>query len=711
LPLPENKEIFILKNFAALTSILLMLSFAQAQEPILPDPVNNQRDSARVQSLREVVVTGFEQNRSRLIATATVHVAQTNDLGVSNRTSLVQALNTVPGLRMEERSPGSYRINIRGSSLRSPFGVRNVKIYWNDIPVTDPGGNTYFNQFAFNNFSSIEVFRGPGGSLYGAGTGGVIIMNTLDGSWKRGVVAEYITGSFGLHNALVTARLGNKDARSQLTYAHTQHDGYRNQSAMRRDNASWASSFKLSNKQELSASLLFTDMFYQTPGGLTKTEFDQNPKAARPAAGGFPGAEQARAAIYQKNILAGVQHRYKIDTHWSNSTVLYAAYAQIRNSAVRNYERRSEPHTGGRTSFTWQTKKNRTAIKLVAGGELQHGFFNTQVFSNRQGNADTLQNNDDIDYDTYSIFLQGDVSLHDSWFITAGSSINQSKVRFTRLSNRPVSVQQRIYRQELAPRLSLVKKFGGNTSLFGTVSKGFSPPTLAELLPSTGRISTELEAESGWNYEAGARRQLRLSNGYLFMELTAFYFKLNNTLVQRRDNGGADFFINAGNTRQKGIEYSASYTKHFHPSHWLDDALMEVAYNYSHFRYGSFTRDTIDFSGKVLPSVPANTLSFLIDVRAKNGLYFNASHYWASKIFLNDANTAAAAPYHLLGLRIGYGWRIKNNISLNLYAGADNVLDEVYSLGNDINDARGRYYNTAPRRNYYAGVILQVNAK
>ncbi|MEJ0103149.1 MAG: hypothetical protein WDO19_11585 [Bacteroidota bacterium] len=44
-------------------------------------------------------------------------------------------MNNTPGVRMEERSPGSYRLNLRGSTLRSPFGVRNVKVYlgWNSI--------------------------------------------------------------------------------------------------------------------------------------------------------------------------------------------------------------------------------------------------------------------------------------------------------------------------------------------------------------------------------------------------------------------------------------------------------------------------------------------------------------------------------------------------------------------------------------------------
>ena len=60
---------------------------------------------------------------------------------------------------MDERSPGSYRLNIRGSSLRSPFGVRNVKIYYDGIPFTDPGGNTYLNQLGFYNIQSVEILK------------------------------------------------------------------------------------------------------------------------------------------------------------------------------------------------------------------------------------------------------------------------------------------------------------------------------------------------------------------------------------------------------------------------------------------------------------------------------------------------------------------------------------------------------------------------
>ena len=47
-------------------------------------------------------------------------------------------------------------------------------------------------------------------------------------------------------------------------------------------------------------------------------------------------------------------------------------------------------------------------------------------------------------------------------------------------------------------------------------------------------------------------------------------------------------------------------------------------------------------------------------------------------------------------------------VQLNIYAGGDNLLDEIYSLGNDINAAGGRYYNAAFARNYYFGLGFRL---
>ncbi len=663
-----------------------------------------QQEADSLKTLEEVTIRAFEQNRNQQTSTAAVRIISGSNSDRYNKTSLVHSFNSIAGVRMEERSPGSYRLNIRGSSLRSPFGVRNIKIYWNDIPVTDPGGNTYFNQFAWNNFSSIEVFKGPAGSLYGAGTGGLVLINNFD-NWQPGASLEFTGGSYNLQNIFASARFGKQGNHNQFTYAHNESDGYRIQSKMRRDNLSWQSQLKVSDKQQLTASLLFTDMYYQTPGALTLAEYNNNPKAARPAAGGFPSAVDARAAIWQKNLVAGFTNKYKITEQFSSNTTVYGAYSQVKNAAVRNYERRKEPHFGGRTVFAYKYQKEKTHWQWVAGAEFQQGYFNTQVADNRNGNPDTLRTNDDINNSTYNIFAQGDVAVNDEWFVTAGLSLTKTKVSFARLSRYPVNEQSRSYQNELAPRISLLRKINKDFVLLATVSRGFSPPTIAEVLPSTGVISTDLEAEEGWNYEFTARHYFFKRR--LQLEATGFYFRLNEALVQRRDLSGADFFVNAGDVRQKGIELHADYTHLPVNRRVIDYLLLRAAYSYNHFRYGSFIKGTDDFSGNTVPSVPANIFSLLADIHFKTGIYSQATYYSASKIFLNDANTATAGAYHLLGWRLGWKKDLQQRYRLNFYAGADNLLDEKYSLGNDINAAANRYYNAAPRRNYYVGVAFQ----
>ena len=660
-------------------------------------------------TLDEVTIKTFEQNRKLSNTVTAIKIIEFNNGDRYNKTSLVNGFNSVAGVRMEERSPGSYRINIRGSSLRSPFGVRNVKVYWNDIPITDPGGNTYFNQFAYNNFSSIEILKGPAGSMYGAGTGGLILVNNFDG-WKPGASVEYITGSYNLQNIFTSARFGAKENKNQFTYAHNQTDGYRIQTNMRRDNFSWQSQLNLSGKQQLTASVLFTDMYYQTPGALTLAEFIANPKAARPAGGGFPSAVNAYAAIFQKTITTGFTNVYTINSSFKNTTTLYGAFAQIKNSAIRNYERRNEPSFGGRTVFTYNKKlEDKSSFQFVAGSEFQQGYFNSQVAKNKNGNPDTLQTNDDINYTTCSFFVQGDVSIKESWFINTGISLNKTKVSFTRLNIYPVLQQNRSYQNEIAPRVSLKKVLTEDFSMKATVSRGFSPPTVSELLPSTGVISTNLEAEYGWNYEATINYSLFKRS--LRLEVTGFYFKLNKALVQRRDISGADYFVNAGYVREKAFEVTADYSGSLRKG-IIDYYRINTAYTYNHFRYGSFVKGTDDFSGKTVPSVPSNTLSVLGDIQLKNGIYSNITYYAASKILLNDANTAFSKSYHLPGWRLGWKKTVKKPFSklwvkLNFYAGADNLLDETYSLGNDINAAANRFYNAAPKRNYYIGFALQ----
>src|SRR6478736_1891999 len=164
-----------------------------------------QTDSTKV--LGEVVVSAYRSDRPVSEVSSSIGLVNEKELTRFNNTSILPAVNTIPGVRMEERSPGSYRFSIRGSSLRSPFGVRNVKFYWNGLPLTDGGGNTYLNLLDFDAFGRAEVIKGPGASLYGSGTGGVVLLNSPLTNQKQ-LQFTALGGSFGLQRYLAKAILG-----------------------------------------------------------------------------------------------------------------------------------------------------------------------------------------------------------------------------------------------------------------------------------------------------------------------------------------------------------------------------------------------------------------------------------------------------------------------------------------------------------------------
>src|SRR5690606_14639006 len=89
--------------------------------------------------------------------TNSAHTISRSVLQSQSPVALTSAINTVAGIRMEERSPGSYRIGMRGSLVRSPFGIRNTKIYIDELPLTDAGGNTYLNLLDPNSLYAIHI--------------------------------------------------------------------------------------------------------------------------------------------------------------------------------------------------------------------------------------------------------------------------------------------------------------------------------------------------------------------------------------------------------------------------------------------------------------------------------------------------------------------------------------------------------------------------
>ena len=666
-------------------------------------------DADSAQILENILVKAYDQNRSLVDVAAPVSVTSQTQLNRFGNMSILPALNITPGVSMEERSPGSYRLNIRGSSLRSPFGVRDVKIYLNDIPLTDPTGNTYLNQLSFYNFNSIEIIKGPASSLYGAGIGGAMLIHTLPANWHPGFSVDYTYGSFNTNSINANVKTGNANRENSFNYSHQTSDGYRQQAKMRRDIATWESVLKVNDKQSLHAYMSYSDLYYQTPGGLTLAQFDANPKQARPGAGSQPGAVENKAAIYQKTFLTGFSSDFQFNDHWHNTTSLYGSYTDFINPNIRVYEYRKEPHFGGRSVFTYKKQIGKTDFQLDFGMEAQKGFFNTRDYGNNLGVADSMRSDDNLNNWQYMFFAQADFELPHGWSITAGASLNKSSVQDINLASKPSTTQRRVFKNKVPPHLAVLKQIDNHVSVYASVARGFSTPTVSEVLRSDGLFGTNLQPEDGMDYELGIKGTT-LQNK-LFFDASGFFFDLKNTIVQRIDANNVYYYVNAGSTKQKGFEIYSSYRFIDAPKRFINSAKVFGSYAFHHFRYGSFKQVNNDFSNNKLPGAAPNVVVAGLDVTSKTGVYLNITYNYTDKIVLNDANSAYASSYNLLGARLGYKKDFNKTIDLEIFAGADNLLDAKYSLGNDINAFGGRYYNAAAGRNYYVGVSFSFNKR
>jgi iron complex outermembrane receptor protein len=133
-------------------------------------------------SLDSVIVTANKrQENIREVATAISRLGETQ-LENLNATQMADYASYVPGLQVQSSgTPGQVRVSMRGIAALSPGST--VGTYVDDAPV---GSNSLYQQATLYqldllpyDIESIEVLRGPQGTLYGAGAMGGLIKYTM----------------------------------------------------------------------------------------------------------------------------------------------------------------------------------------------------------------------------------------------------------------------------------------------------------------------------------------------------------------------------------------------------------------------------------------------------------------------------------------------------------------------------------------------------
>jgi iron complex outermembrane receptor protein len=282
---------------------------------------------------------------------------------------------------------------------------------------------------------------------------------------------------------------------------------------------------------------------------------------------------------------------------------------------------------------------------------------------------------------------------------------------------RPDNFQfRRNFQPVVSPRVALLKEIAPQVSAYASVSKGFSPPSEAEIRPSDGSLNRSLEAERGTSYELGTRGSLL--NNRLAFDVALFDFRLRQTIVTRTTEAGVNVFFNSGSTRQRGVEAALSGwlwrpdapalggISGTTPSSLPTGLRAWANYAYNHFRFRDYQQGDQDYSGNRLTGTAPHTLTAGLDFSEPLGFYFQPALSHQAEIPLNDANTVVASGYWTFATRAGWRRVLGGKLEADIFAGLENATDRRYSLGNDLNAFGQRYFQPAPGRNWYSGVLL-----
>jgi iron complex outermembrane receptor protein len=248
----------------------------------------------------------------------------------------------------------------------------------------------------------------------------------------------------------------------------------------------------------------------------------------------------------------------------------------------------------------------------------------------------------------------------------------------------------------LSPMIGFALPFHARNTWYVNVSSAFETPTTTELgnkPDSSSGLNPDLKPQYSWTYESGMKGNM----ARLRYDVALYSTRVRDELIPFDIGNGRTAFRNAGRTARRGVEV-ASGTQ-------LGPLELTSAYTYSRFRFRDFLSGTTQYAGNVIPGIPEHQGQFSATWRARRG--FAVAEWTAkSKVYVNDANAAAAPGYALLNIRVG-GTAAFGRPWLTPVVGVQNLFDRKYVSSVAVNAAgtvtTAKSYEPGPGRTWFVG--------
>jgi len=588
------------------------------------------------------------------------NVVDMTQVGQGRLAGTADVLAYQPGISAQSAGNEGVKVSIRGSGLNRAPGAHasGLSVSLDGLPLTGPGGTPY-ELLEPLWLSRVEVLRGANGFERGAlALGGAVNYVTRSGRDTPGVELHYEAGARGYQKRGISLG-GARDAVDYfLAYTDTEYDGYQQHAAGKGKGAVANIGWQLTPDLETRFFLRYRETDHETPGRLTRAQIRNDPRAANPAnlaidarrpqpGSTWIGNSTTYTIDADSSLQAGlVYHTYPMDLNES----LYRQQLDYANlNGTLDYRRRHALF--GHASVT--------TIGLRVTHDLDANVRETLRFANNDYAAGT-HTRDFQHHGTDSVLHIGnDLALNDTLRVQTGLALIHTRrdVQVTW----PATPERLSERQwDYAPRLGFTWQQTPQTQWFGNLSRSVEPAHPWSMIwgsnqyfaagngASSGRqrAPVELDSQTATTLELGARGDSALGR----WELTGYYARLNHELLTVEVQPVPNLFIaesNASPTVHRGIEAG------------LDSALwqgargrlsLRQAYTFSDFRY----RDDARFGSNRLPGLPRHSYQAELRYDHSSGLYAAINTEYASKMFVDYANSFEADSHVIFGTRLGF---------------------------------------------------------
>lgn len=668
--------------------------------------------------LDSISVTATREERATKDVPQAITVIDKEKIDASRMYNIKDAIQGTPGVLIDSKNGGyDARLIIRGAGLKAPFGIREIMVIRDGVPMSDPDSFTRLDFIDTQDIERIEIAKGPG-NLFSPGTAGgaiqIISKSVFESKGNNIRVGYGEEGSRNLH-----VRYGgmvNDSHALAATFSHRNQENYwRNWNNFETNQLSLKHGVMLDGDATLESEISYTDANLQLPGSVDDVLFNKYKHTGEQNDTSEPWKHSGR---YSK--IWFLNSRYQQDVgDWSfRPRVYYNAWKHYHPvTGIINESHDWTQTLGTDIENIFKHKLGDADASLVAGLTLKRTWnadsrkyeygdvtkipFGPQAGritatkSDKKGKLAEVQDQDNF---LYGIFMQESLKLNDRILVDAGFRYDRSHLEIKQNEIRKFDYATGKYVAGagfdktnktfnlFSPKLGASFKLTPNVSLFASIAQ-------ADQVPSDSEVTSNpsLDPSRTRNIEVG----LKGRDADWSFDASVYVSKVKDEIVTIRQPSGLNEFTNAGETDKKGLELAASYRLFEH-------LLVGGSYAYSDYefdklsepvRVGAVTKN-LDRSGNRLPFVPKNQYSVFAQYQHPSGFKGRIQANGWGEYWMDNANTKKYDGYDLVtSLMLGYGVG-HHSISLNV----DNLTDKRYAMEAKKDTSGKVSYTTASPR-------------